>query len=478
MYINVNEYSHLSCDSDMINTAITDAAKYGKAVLIPKFNKRTGENVWNIEKSIVLKDETTVILNNCHLRQADGAACRMFVNENYNLSLTKENKNHHITVKGIGSAVLDGGIHNGIYEKNGIARKVPQKTEIPANENCMMYFKNVENLVVEGLYIKNQRYWGIALSMVSYSRISNIRFSSESNVPNQDGVDILTGCHDIIAENITGCTGDNLIAICAICVTDNYELDEISDGDIKNITVRNVMGYGVGGCSLIRILNHDGFKIYNVRIDNVIETSPWSETDAPVAQNPDLVINTDEDGNIIPWKRLVPGEKGYRIDATIIVGESYWFNKSKAKHGDTFGISVSNVMSHSRFAVWINNTLLDSSFDNIRLFGNGFMAAYFGEGEVENVRFSNISYDRECKPLKEDESIYIEWNNTKSEGLSAIYFNGTNVKNVLFDSLKLNENLTSVAGGYGRGEITLNSVSCGSEDVLNLNGISVKLKGC
>jgi hypothetical protein len=50
------------------------------------------------------------------------------------------------------------------------------------------------------------------------------------------------------------------------------------------------MCYGVGGCALIRLLNHDGYKIYNVRIDNVIEVSPWSENDAPVAQNPDLFV--------------------------------------------------------------------------------------------------------------------------------------------------------------------------------------------
>ncbi|MBR5271089.1 MAG: hypothetical protein IKV64_02780 [Clostridia bacterium] len=119
------------------------------------------------------------------------------------------------------------------------------------------------------------------------------------------------------------------------------------------------------------------------------------------------MIKTDNEGTIIPWKRVVPGEQGYRTEAAILIGESYWYNKSKAKPGDTFGISVSNVMTHSRFALWINNTLQDSSFDNIRVFGNGFMAVYFGEGKVENLKFSNISYDRDCKPLQGDEHIYI-----------------------------------------------------------------------
>ena len=107
---------------------------------------------------------------------------------------------------------------------------------------------------------------------------------------------------------------------------------------------------------------------------------------------------------------LTPGEEGYRCEAAILIGESYWYNKSKAQHGDTFGISVSNVMTHARYGLFLNNTLLDSSFDNIRMFGNGFAAVYFGEGEMENLRFTNISYDKTAKPLKEDEHIFIEWN--------------------------------------------------------------------
>ncbi|MBR5271088.1 MAG: hypothetical protein IKV64_02775, partial [Clostridia bacterium] len=52
--------------------------------------------------------------------------------------LNKKNRQKNITVKGIGGALLDGGVHNGIYEKNGIVRKVPQKTDYKATQNTMM----------------------------------------------------------------------------------------------------------------------------------------------------------------------------------------------------------------------------------------------------------------------------------------------------------------------------------------------------
>lgn len=461
MYINVNQFKNCACDSDMIQAALDAAVKTGQSVLVPKYNERTGKPIWEITKTVLLHDESVLLLQNCHLRLADGVVCNMFANENARkpIALEPEGTQRNIQIRGIGNVLLDGGNHNGVYEDNGISRKVTKPSIHNISENAMFFIQNVERLLIENIKIKDQRYWAIALYKVCYSRVANIHFDSSSNVPNQDGVDLCKGCHDVIVENITGCVGDNIVAMLA---TEDEIYQKVTktlrDGDIHNITVRNVMAYGVGGCSLIRLLNHDGYKIYNVRIDNVIEVSPWSENDAPVATNPDLVIKTDDEGNIIPWKKLVPGEKGYRIESAIIIGESYWYSKEKAKHGDTFGISVSNVMTHGRFGVFINNTLTDSSFDNIRMFGNGYAAVYFGEGHVENVTFSNITYDSDCRPLPADEHIWVEWNKTRADGLSCVYFNGTQVDNVRFRNMRCACGESSVFGGFGSGQVICSGV--------------------
>ena len=278
-------------------------------------------------------------------------------------------------------------------------------------------------------------------------------------MPNQDGVDLLLGCHDVIVENITGCVGDNIVALLATA-DDIYPkvVNALREGDIHDITIRNLHVYGVGGCALVRLLNHDGYRIYNVRIDNLIEASPWSETDAPVAQNPDLVIRNDEQGNIYHERWLTPGEAGYRCEAAILIGESYWYNTSKAQHGDTFGISVSNVMTHARYGLFLNNTLLDSSFDNIRMFGNGYAAAYFGEGTMENIRICNVSYDKNCRPLPADEHIFIEWNNTCSDGFACFQFNQTQVKNLEFSNICCADGMDSVFGGKGSGSIKCTNI--------------------
>ena len=314
LYIDVNEFSSAKSDSDMIQAALDAAKADGISVVIPKINKRTGKAIWSIDKTVLLHSGNILILQNAHLRLADGVICNMFRNA--------DEANSDITIKGIGKSILDGGVHNGLYEVNGIARSVSKYPGRHAYENCTMIFKCVENLVVENITIRNQRYWAICLCAVSCSRVSNIHFESASNVPNQDGVDLLPGCHNVIVENITGCVGDNVVAL--IATRDDlypYKPETVRECDVHDIIVRNLLIHGVGGCALVRLLNHDGCRIYNVRIDNIIETSPWSENDLSVAPNPDLNIISDKDGNMVQKRVLVPGEEGYRCEAAIIIGD-------------------------------------------------------------------------------------------------------------------------------------------------------------
>ena len=467
MFVNVNDFKNKGSDSEMIQAALDAAKEEGLSVLVPKINKRTGKDIYNIDKTLFLHTGSILILQNAHLRLSDGVICNMFRNSDGN--------NENITIKGIGKSILDGGVHNELYEVNGIARSISKYPGRHAYENCMMIFKCVKNLLIDNITIKDQRYWAVCLCAVSESRVANIHFESSSNVPNQDGVDLLPGCHDVIVENITGCVGDNVVAL--IATRDDlypYKPATVRECDVHNIIVRNLLIYGVGGCALIRLLNHDGCKIYNVRIDNVIETSPWSENDSSVAPNPDLNIVTDEDGNMVHKRLLVPGEEGYRCEAAIIIGESYWYKYTKAEPGDTFGISISNVMTHARFALWLNNAVKDSTFENIRVFGNGFTSVFFGEGTMENLLFRGIRYDEDVKPVNADEQIVIEWNNTESRGLNAVYFNGTSVRNVEFCDMRVPASLDSVFGGHGNGDVKYyNIASSANKSFNNTSGIDI-----
>ncbi len=132
-------------------------------------------------------------------------------------------------------------------------------------------------------------------------------------------------------------------------------------------------------------------------------------------------------------------------------------------------------MTHARYALFLNNTLSDSSFDNIRLFGNGFMAVYFGEGKVENVRFSNITYDKAWKLLPSDEHIYIDWNQTKSDGFSCVYFNGMETENVLFENMRCGFGMDSAFGGQGKGTVMCKKIQHDHLPCIsNADGIKIK----
>ena len=102
MFLDLKNFAGFPCDSDMIQAAVNAAENTGEAVLIPRINPRTGKPGYEISKTVFLPD-----------------------------SLDEKNRQHGITINGIGEAVLDGGKHNGIYENNGIARKVMKPSPYP-----------------------------------------------------------------------------------------------------------------------------------------------------------------------------------------------------------------------------------------------------------------------------------------------------------------------------------------------------------
>src|SRR5690606_6976749 len=92
-------------------------------------------------------------------------------------------------------------------------------------------------------------------------------------------VDLRRGCHDILMENITGRTGDDLIALTALpgksqaggLNSTQVTGPEPTEG-IWNVIIRNVRG---NACPhhIIRLLNNHGMKMYDIVIDGVIDTA-------------------------------------------------------------------------------------------------------------------------------------------------------------------------------------------------------------
>ena len=466
LFYSAADYVNLSCDSAQIQAAVNDAAKAGGIALIPAVNPRMGKDVWDIGETILLPDHTILKLVNAHLRLEDDFIGHLFQNANAETPLgkTQAGRQHDISILGLGRSVLDGGKYNGIVEK---ANKLPGA--IPSRSNIMTLMYNVEGFRMEGLTITDQRYWSTAMFYCSDVTIRDMTVQSHCNVPNQDGFDVLRGCHHVLIENIRGCTGDDMVAICTMGLPDDLQKDGM-DPDVHDIIVRNLQIYSANGCALIRILNHDGNRIYRVLIDGVQETSPSSETDAVWAPNPDLYGVLDENHRFVLEPKQILGQYGYRADAAIRIGENFWYADHPAQPGDTWGITVRNLSTHAQSAVTVANTLYDSTFENIRLHGNGFRAVLFNNGTVKNVTCRDVAWTDDCRPHPEDRVVDIRWNATHTEGLSAFHFCGTEAENLTFSGITAGHGLECVFGGSGKGTIRADHVSAPDETTLLLPG--------
>lgn len=335
-------------DSLTIQTAIDRAYKLKEnKIVIPRINKRTGEPLWEISETILIPSDFTVILDNCHLKMADGVYCNMFCNKNAYIKDCEEQKN--ISVIGIGNVVLDGGTPNGLTEKTSLTNDFPSIIN-----NTMIFFRNVSGFVIKDICIKEQRWWGMTFMYCEKGHISNINFDATNIVPNQDGIDLRAGCHNIVIDNITGKTGDDTIALTAITGTlfKNFEVKD-KDNDIYNVIIRNVATCVTGGHHIVRLLNHDGLKLYNILIDGIIDTS-----------------------------------QNLKAKAALKIGDSRYFKIRRASLHETHNITAKNIISRARAAVLLGGTASDSYFSNIQQYGG--YAIQSDSCEAENLHFDGV----------------------------------------------------------------------------------------
>ena len=426
-----NDFCQLETDSKMIQAAVDEAAKYGVRAVIPRYNERRGECLWELDEGIKLYTGSYVTLDSCYIRLADDTVIHFFENSVADSTpdwWNPEHRQYDITLKGEGCVVLDGGKHNGvfescfnIYDENG---KFVKKTEFRgfkgAYVNRGLQFRNVERITVQGIRMVNCRYWGMNFELCSEGHVSDITFESLNHVPNQDGIDVRVGCHNFLIENISGKTGDDTIALT------NFGLPEAEgvglDLDIHDIMIRNIRSYVTGRCDMIRLLNRGGAKIYNVQISGVIDMTPEGEEHRPLAA---IRIG---DLNNYPFRLNIAGE--------------------------TRNITVRDVISRARFGVYVANSLTDSVFDNIMMTSEGGIGMYFNGCDTRNVFIDKLTYNSlSCVPESDRGYTHVH-HKVNIDTLAAIYFNDSTAENVNIRNLVGGKNLDCLVGSNR--EIVLN----------------------
>ena len=406
-------------DSDTLEAAIANRGEDGVVVIAPrKAQTESDRTHWLLDRAILLPSNVTVVLQNCKLKLSDRCRDNFFRSANCGLGIEENEPLCNIHIKGEGNAVLEGADHpratgDGskplrnpcpftVEDICKYADWVPAARRTPAEitfadrhdysfgtdagkagesqkgdwRGIGILLACVENFSISGITVRESHGWGISLEACAYGRVEQICFDARmnkmidgilQNMENQDGVDLRNGCHDITISDITGETGDDVVALTAIaprgrylpggslCSTHVMHNDWTRrDPDIYNITIRNVRAYS-SLCYLVRLLPCE-CCIRNVIIDGVTDTSP--------------------EGVICGG--LFLGEK----DAVY----------GKNLPGDLRNITISNVIYNNvKKAIRVDGYLQDSAITNVIAMRTPFpVVSVLREGGLQNVAISNI----------------------------------------------------------------------------------------
>ncbi len=276
----------------------------GAAILNERIRKIAGDpalprtltvtGCYEIEDTVLLPSGFTLILEDCHLRMAPGTFCNLFRNAGAGSS-GAGSPDREIRILGRGRAILDGGAYNGLSERNAEKDGRP-----PIHVNNLILLANVDGFALEGLHLRNQRWWAVNLLWCRHGTVRDVDFLADDRhvepdgtlvpylshrengyaacyIRNADGIDLRCGCHDILIDHVTGFTQDDTVALTGLYGKLEARFRPREDGsgavrdDICNVIIRNVGCESF--CSNVRLLNQGGVRLYNILIDGVMDSS-------------------------------------------------------------------------------------------------------------------------------------------------------------------------------------------------------------
>ena len=388
--INVNHFC-CSTDNETIEKAILNRDVDG-IVIIPKrvSDIEPERDYWLLDRAILLPENTTVILQNCKLKLSDRCRDNFFRSANCGIGIEFPEKISNIHIRGEGLCVLEGADYPRATGDSSklqhapcphlpedicrIGDWIPAERRTPdtltfwdvhnhsygtdaGKEGESQYgdwrgigvlLANVEYFSISNLKIVKSHGWGISLEACENGRVEKIDFDAtmykeidgmKMNMENQDGVDIRNGCHHIIISDITGHTGDDVIALTAIADPDYVPGGSMRtthvmhndwtkrEKDIHDIIIRNVIAHSYL-CYTVRLLPALT-SIYNVVIDGVIDT----QTDCNASAG------------------------------TLLLGEVGFFGENLPD--SMRNVTISNVVCNSKNAIVVEGFLTDSVITNV-----------------------------------------------------------------------------------------------------------------
>ena len=375
---------------ERINRAIEAAAVSGGRVVIPRLNRSgaTPREVWLLDSAILLRSNLTLELDNCRIKLSDRCRDNLMRSANCGHGITEISPLRNIHIRGIGNAILEGADHpraTGDSAKTigiqtyGTDAGITGESQTGDWRNIGILLAFVEDFSIQNVAIRDSHCWAISLERCAAGVLRDLDFASSQfklidgvrqTILNQDGIDLRLGCHDILIENITGYTGDDLVALTAIPGAnplagrlDSIMVSALVDrgqgrDDIHHVTLKNIKGWCRGGHHLVRFLNTAGVRLHDILLDGLTDTSP-----ADVQGRAALKIGD----NNPRWGGVTP-------------------------LGDTSRITIRNITSRTRHSILIAGSLTDSAISHVVHQGLAAEPVTLESGpqNIRNVTLTNV----------------------------------------------------------------------------------------
>lgn len=305
-------------------------------------------NTWIITESILLPSNTTLFLNHCKLKLADGTFDTIIRNEGIVVDKNNPNglalelrpdSNIKIIGSGIGSAFIEGPDlpFSAPHPVNG-GDPIPWTGDFYGWRTLSILMANCSNYEIGNFSISKTTCWAISQEHgCNNMYIHDIEFDTQ--VKNGDGIDFRKGCSHGLVENISGACSDDVVACTALLKESNHYP-----------AGKYVFPMQVGGGAYSPLGNTvEGIEIRNIRASSIHHVIICLAAGGAKVRN--ITIQDIEDN--------------MRREATNIV--AVYTGYGEAAHlGDMENIHLKNMISNnSSVALKINAPLRNCSFENI-----------------------------------------------------------------------------------------------------------------
>lgn len=364
--LKISEFS-APTQHEQIDTAIRFIKKRGWGIL----DMESG--VWLRNSAILLPDNCWIYLNEATVKLADGVFDNIFRNEGivpnpdpfkYALELN-ENRNIRIFGKNKSDSLLSGPDvpYTAPHPTKG-GDPIPWVGDFYGWRTLPVLLANVKDYKLHDFGMVKTTCWAISQEHGCENfEVYNIGF--HTTVKNGDGVDVRQGCKKGKIYNITGFTGDDMVALSAIQnfivqhPSGNYVYpmqvggygDRGFGANIEEIQINSISGRGLHNG--VRLLASGGSKLNKISIDDI----------------------SDKDGTF--------------NGAIVLVSSGYG---APAQMGDITNVTVNGVESNfSQTPLRLDGPIKDSSFNKIRQ-KKSTGVLYTNTATFNNTEITNAEY--------------------------------------------------------------------------------------